>query len=74
MNIVGVDMPASGGRKKGETEAKGERGVQTSDETWVKFGLAGSKQALILLPVFVEPRNARLPTRDAQLRVRRAWP
>jgi len=31
--------------------------VQTSDEAWVTFRLAGSKQALILLPVFVDGRG-----------------
>jgi predicted aspartyl protease len=31
--------------------------VQTSDETWVTFRLAGSKQALILLPVLVDGRG-----------------
>ena len=28
--------------------------MQTSHETWVAFRLAGSKQALILLPVFID--------------------
>src|SRR5215475_13609884 len=36
---------------------KGERGVQTRDETWVTFRLAGSKQALILLPVFIDEQG-----------------
>lgn len=31
--------------------------MQTSSETWVTFRLAGSKQALILLPVFVDGRG-----------------
>lgn len=31
--------------------------MQTSDETWVTFRLAGSKQAPILLPVFVDGRG-----------------
>jgi predicted aspartyl protease len=31
--------------------------VQTSHEAWVMFRLAGSKQALILLPVFVDGRG-----------------
>ena len=31
--------------------------MQTSHETWVTFRLAGSKQALILLPVFVDGRG-----------------
>lgn len=31
--------------------------MQTNQETWVTFRLAGSKQALILLPVFVDGRG-----------------
>jgi len=31
--------------------------MQTSHETWVTFRLAGSKQALILLPVFIDGRG-----------------
>jgi predicted aspartyl protease len=38
-------------------KAKGENEVQTSDETSVTFRLAGSKQALILLPLFVDKRG-----------------
>jgi predicted aspartyl protease len=31
--------------------------VQTKNQTWVTFRLAGSKQAVILLPVFVDRRG-----------------
>ena len=31
--------------------------MQANDETWVAFRLAGSKQALILLPVFIDGRG-----------------
>ena len=31
--------------------------MQASHETWVTFRLAGSRQALILLPVFVDGRG-----------------
>jgi predicted aspartyl protease len=31
--------------------------MQTSHETWVTFRLAGSKQALISVPVFVDGRG-----------------
>ena len=31
--------------------------MQTGHETWVTFRLAGSKQALILVPVFVDGRG-----------------
>ena len=31
--------------------------MQASHETWVTFRLAGSKQALILVPVFVDGRG-----------------
>jgi len=34
-----------------------ESGMPTSHETWVTFRLAGSKQALILLPVFIDGRG-----------------
>ncbi len=34
-----------------------QRGMQTGHETWVTFRLAGSKQALILVPVFVDGRG-----------------
>jgi predicted aspartyl protease len=44
-------------RKKRKQRAEGEREVQTSHEAWVTFRLAGSKQALILLPVFVDGRG-----------------
>jgi predicted aspartyl protease len=44
-------------RKNRETENGRRERVQTSHETWVTFRLAGSKQALILLPVFVDGRG-----------------
>jgi predicted aspartyl protease len=40
-----------------QPEAEGKHEVQTSHETWVTFRLGGRKQALILLPVFVDGRG-----------------
>jgi len=42
------------GKETERQEAEGERRMQTGPEAGVTFRLAGSKQALILLPVFVD--------------------